>query len=88
MSGPAHALVSPQSIQEVESLVTTFYRPGLSSAELVAAQKQLHELQLSDIGWDIANALLASSDTNVRFFGALTFTIKFNSQECVRIRRF
>jgi len=78
-----HAVAPPQSIQEVESLVTALYQPGIPPAQLVAIQKQLHDLQLSESGWDIGNAMLASPDPNVRFFGALTFTIKFNAQEFV-----
>lgn len=69
----------PQSIQEVEALVSLLYQPGVPSHDLVAIQNRLHELQLSDLGWKIGDGLLASSDSNVRFFGALTFTIKLNS---------
>lgn len=35
-------------------------------------------MQRSQQGWQVADALLQSEDTNVRFFGALTFTIKIN----------
>jgi hypothetical protein len=69
----------PQSIQEVEALVSLLYQPGVPSHDLVAIQNRLHELQLSDLGWKIGDGLLASAEPNVRFFGALTFTIKLNS---------
>jgi hypothetical protein len=69
----------PQSIQEVEALVSLLYQPGVPSHDLVAIQNRLHELQLSDLGWKIGDGLLGSADPNVRFFGALTFTIKLNS---------
>lgn len=32
----------------------------------------------------MADVLLASEDPNVRFFGALTFTVKINCNWCVR----
>jgi hypothetical protein len=69
----------PQSIQEVEALVSLLYQPGVAPHDLVAIQSRLHELQLSDLGWKIGDGLLASADSNVRFFGALTFTIKLHS---------
>jgi hypothetical protein len=69
----------PQSIQEVEALVSLLYQPGVAPHDLVAIQNRLHELQLSDLGWKIGDGLLASADSNVRFFGALTFTIKLHS---------
>jgi len=59
--------------------VSLLYQPGVAPQDLVAIQNRLHELQLSDLGWKIGDGLLASADPNVRFFGALTFTIKLNS---------
>jgi len=54
------------------------YLPGPS--KLVAnIQEQLQQLQKSKDGWQMADQLLASSDVNVRYFGALTFTVKINS---------
>lgn len=38
----------------------------------------MQSLQRSQQGWQFADALLQSQDANVRFFGALTFTIKIN----------
>jgi hypothetical protein len=70
-------LPEPQSLQEVEHLVKRLYQPG--HPQLIAAiQEQLQKLQRSSDGWRLANALLSSSDDKVRFFGALTLTVKLN----------
>jgi hypothetical protein len=70
---------APQTIQEVEDLVVRLYQAGANPQELVGIQRRLHELQLSDHGWEIANAILASQNPTSRFFGALTLNIKINS---------
>lgn len=53
------------------------YQPG-APQEIAQIEKALQGLQRSQQGWQFADALLQSQDTNVRFFGALTFTIKIN----------
>lgn len=42
-------------------------------------QETLQRLQKSAEGWQLASSLLDSSDEKVKFFGALTFTVKLNS---------
>jgi hypothetical protein len=74
------AVALPQSIQEVESLVVRLYQPGHQPQELFEIQSRLQQLQRSDLGWKIGHELLGSSDAVVRFFGALTFTVKLNSK--------
>lgn len=54
------------------------YEPGASTRDLKRTQETLHDIQRSELGWAYANAFLASPIQIVRFFGALTFTIKFN----------
>ncbi|KAB2576968.1 Importin-beta [Lasiodiplodia theobromae] len=66
------------SIAEVEALVTRLYQPG-DPATISQIEKDLQQLQRSPQAWQIADALLGSSDVNVRFFGALTFTVKLTS---------
>jgi hypothetical protein len=39
----------------------------------------LQRLQRSPEGWQLADALLSSEEERVRFFGALTFTVKLNA---------
>lgn len=53
------------------------YLPG-PPAQIARIQESLQALQRSEDGWKLADALLASSDNKVRFFGALTFTVKLN----------
>ena len=54
-----------------------FYLPG-SPKKIGKIQETLQRLQRSAEGWQLADALLGSNDDKVRFFGALTFTIKIN----------
>ncbi|TKA77504.1 hypothetical protein B0A49_00794 [Cryomyces minteri] len=75
MANPAVPM--PQSLAEVEQLVIQLYEPG--SPKIIAAiQEHLQTLQRSTNGWQMADALLGSQDPKVRFFGALTFTVKLN----------
>lgn len=72
----------PQSIADVVNLVKRLYQPG--NAQLITQiQDQLQTLQRSPDGWQLADALLGSDDVNVRFFGALTFTVKLNNDGSV-----
>ncbi|MCJ1247252.1 hypothetical protein MMC30_004466 [Trapelia coarctata] len=68
----------PKSFQEVESLVQRLYQPG-TPQEVTRIQQTLQNIQRSPEGWALADALLQSHDEKVRFFGALTFTIKINT---------
>ena len=58
-------------------LVQRLYLPG-SAQEIPQIQEILQKLQRSSTGWQMADGLLQSQDANVRFFGALTLTIKIN----------
>ncbi|KAI4177772.1 MAG: hypothetical protein LQ343_000236 [Gyalolechia ehrenbergii] len=68
----------PSSIEDVEKLVQQLYLPG-SPQRISDIQNSLQQLQRTDKGWYLADALLQSRDEKVRFFGALTFTVKINS---------
>ncbi|KAI9818503.1 MAG: hypothetical protein M1827_000562 [Pycnora praestabilis] len=63
---------------EVEELVKRLYLPE-SPVLIGKIQSVLHNLQRSPEGWQLADALLGSHDDKVRFFGALTFTVKLNA---------
>ncbi|KAL8927944.1 MAG: hypothetical protein Q9208_002019 [Pyrenodesmia sp. 3 TL-2023] len=63
---------------KVEQLINRLYQPG-NPQDIAETQKHLQRLQRSNEGWHLADALLQSQDEKVRFFGALTFTIKINS---------
>ncbi|ORY16085.1 armadillo-type protein [Clohesyomyces aquaticus] len=67
----------PLSLEEIEGLVNSLYGPG-KAQRLPETEATLRVLQRSPQGWDIADALMNSSVEQVRFFGALTFTIKLN----------
>lgn len=69
--------IEPYTLADVEKLVQNLYLPS-SPQEIVRIQDALQKLQRSQQGWQFADALLQSQDEKVRFFGALTFTIKIN----------
>lgn len=59
------------------------YQPG--AAEKVAGiQETLQKLQRSPEGWQLADSLLGNKEESVRFFGALTFIVKLNTDSCVQ----
>lgn len=82
MHGNGSIVAAPQSMAEVEHLVKRLYQPG-SPRTITQINDQLQQLQLSPEGWQIADALLGSNDANVRFFAALTFTVKLNNDGSV-----
>lgn len=75
-------VAAPQTVAEAENLVKRLYRPG-SPQVIEQISNHLQQLQLSQDGWKLADELLASEDANVRFFAALTFTIKLNNEGLV-----
>ncbi|KAK8004325.1 hypothetical protein PG989_004044 [Apiospora arundinis] len=68
----------PASIDDIENLVESLYQPN-SPAVVSRIQESLQRLQKSPDGWQIADALLSRSSDNVKFFGALTFVVKLNT---------
>lgn len=68
----------PLGIEEIERLVKSLYDPG-QAKRISSTEATLRVLQRSPQGWEIADALLKSSDEQVRFFGALTLTVKLNA---------
>jgi hypothetical protein len=68
----------PISFAQVEELVRSLYQPG-QGKKIAETEATLRVLQRSPQGWDLADALLGSKDEQVRFFGALTFTVKLNA---------
>lgn len=60
-------------------LVTKLYNPcDHTPEEIKYVQALLQAVQRRPEGWQVADGLLEASDTNQRFFGALTFTVKIN----------
>jgi hypothetical protein len=77
---PAQAF--PLSFAEIEGLVKSLYDPG-NAKKISQNEATLRILQRSPQGWEIADALLKSNDEQVRFFGALTLTVKLNADSHV-----
>ena len=75
---PCAMLISSQ-------LVLELYQPG-HPERIAKIQEALHTLQRSAEGWQLANSLLQSTDEKVQFFGALTFTVKLNTDSSVSYR--
>lgn len=70
------------SLADVEALIHRMYS-AKDSREINVIQEQLQTLQRSADGWRLADALLASQNATSRFFGALTFTVKLNTDGSV-----
>ncbi|KAG4442578.1 hypothetical protein IFR05_001908 [Cadophora sp. M221] len=68
----------PTSLGEVEALITQLYSPG-APEKVASIQETLQRLQRSPEGWQLATSLLGHGDEQVRFFAALTFTVKLNT---------
>ncbi|KAK9799081.1 putative Armadillo-type protein [Seiridium cardinale] len=69
----------PSSLDDVELLVNRLYEQN-STSTVSQIQEVLQKLQKSPEGWQIAEGLLARHSDNVRFFGALTFIVKLNTE--------
>ncbi|KAJ5043171.1 uncharacterized protein L3040_004552 [Drepanopeziza brunnea f. sp. 'multigermtubi'] len=68
----------PNSLGDVEVLITQLYRPG-APEKIAQIQETLQRLQRSPDGWQLATSLSEHQDEQVRFFAALTFTVKLNT---------
>ncbi|PGH32340.1 hypothetical protein GX50_04877 [[Emmonsia] crescens] len=64
-------------LNEARHLIQALNAPG-NAGMAKSIQERLQALQKSEAGWTIADGLLASGDTNARFFGALTLTVKIH----------
>jgi len=83
MEGPDGLTVSlPRNVAEAEQLVKRLYLPGHPKL-ITSINDNLQQLQRSQDGWQLADELLGSEDPTVRFYAALTFTIKLNNEGSV-----
>ena len=64
------------TLADHERLINALYEPN---ADVTKINDVLTKYQRSQGGWHFAHQLLQSQDGKVRFFGALTFTIKINT---------
>ncbi|TAQ84155.1 hypothetical protein B7494_g7529 [Chlorociboria aeruginascens] len=69
---------APTSLEEIEGLIVQLYQPG-PPERIGRIQQTLQDLQRSPGGWQLANGLLGRGEERVRFFGALTFAVKLNT---------
>jgi len=61
-----------------KQLILQLYRPG-APANVARTQEALQSLQRSSQGWQIANSFINHQNEQVRFFAALTFIVKLNT---------
>lgn len=80
-----HVCKNQTQANRQHQLVQRLYTPG-NPRTIAQVDDQLKFLQHSPEGWQLADALLGSSDVNVRFFGALTFQVKLNNDGSVPAR--
>ncbi|KAL2753843.1 hypothetical protein ACRALDRAFT_1043928 [Sodiomyces alcalophilus JCM 7366] len=69
----------PSTSREAEALVLALYEPS-TPQHLKQIQETLSRLQKSPSGWWIARDLLSNGDDKVKFYGALTVTVKLNTE--------
>lgn len=72
----------PNSIPELEQLIHRLYQPNPPEV-IFRIQEVLQQVQKSSEGWKLAEHLLAGSEPNIRFFGALTVVVKLNTERLV-----
>ncbi|KAL3452856.1 armadillo-type protein [Aspergillus insuetus] len=80
MDHPPQAVDVQVLINEARTLVSQLYDPANTGnpTKIKVIQEHLQTLQKGPHAWVIANSLLADESTDLRFFGALTFTVKVN----------
>ncbi|KAF2434747.1 ARM repeat-containing protein [Tothia fuscella] len=69
---------STRALEHVEQLILRMLQPG-TPTEIHQIDNDIRQMQRSPGGWEMANFLLGRNNTHVRYFGALTFQIKINS---------
>ncbi|KAI2471692.1 ARM repeat-containing protein [Annulohypoxylon bovei var. microspora] len=72
-------LLSTITLPEAENLIHELYKPNSPQA-ISRIQETLQNLQKSARGWQLADGFLSRPNDNVKFFGALTFTVKLNTE--------
>jgi hypothetical protein len=73
-----HDAVPARQSADFLQLITQLYshgRPG----QVVKTQETLQKLQRSPEGWQLASSLMNNKDQQIRFFAALTFIVKLNT---------
>jgi hypothetical protein len=64
---------------KLHQAIRTMYNPGQLPETVAKWDEELRRLQRLPTSWKLGNDLLDSEDERVRFFGALTLTVKINN---------
>jgi hypothetical protein len=65
-------------LPNISQLIVQLYQPGAPET-IAKTQETLQKLQRSPQGWQLANSLASHENEQVRFFAALTFIVKLNT---------
>jgi hypothetical protein len=65
-------------LPNIPQLIIQLYQPGAPET-IAKTQETLQKLQRSRQGWQLANSLARHENEQVRFFAALTFIVKLNT---------
>lgn len=68
------------SVAEVEQLVKRLYVPGSAAQDI---SNQLIQIGRTDDAWNIADGLMSSDDSSVRYNGVIMFIAKLNNEGSV-----
>jgi hypothetical protein len=70
-----------QKVADMEQLIDELLDPTTRSTpkRIEEVQKQIQGLQRETAGWQLGLALLKGSSSQLRFYGALTLTIKIRT---------
>ncbi|KAF4629911.1 hypothetical protein G7Y89_g8231 [Cudoniella acicularis] len=68
----------PSTLDEAVTLILQMYQPD-GHGKVAKIQETLQKLQRSAWGWELAYSLREHPSEQVRFFAALTFTVKLNT---------
>lgn len=74
----SHFLLGPCADISLQ-LITALYSPGPPD-RIKHIQEVLQKVQKSAEGWQLAENLLSNPDDKIKFFGALTFIVKLNTE--------
>jgi hypothetical protein len=95
-ASPTHSIVNGSAVERSRTtnavpagksadflqLITQLYSPGRPD-QVFKTQETLQKLQRSPEGWQLASSLMNNKDQQIRFFAALTFIVKLNTDAWV-----
>jgi hypothetical protein len=72
---------APADFDHVLDLILKFSSGRLAPEQIHAIDRHLKQVQASEQGWWLADRLLSCQQSEARFFGALTFSVKLNNDQ-------